>query len=651
MPGDGERDLALASFESGNYPDAAHRLVSLLARTPPDPFLLRLCGMALTQAGQVARGLPYLARARRLAPQDPISALWHGIALHAVGRTVDAIAALHAATTAAPADPAPLIHMSRAFLGLGRSNDAVESATAAATLAPTMPEAQHALRLAELAVRQAIPSEDPDALAGAWREFGLACLRFDRPLEARDAFGSALALAPDDPVAGAWLAMVEHLCGEPVAAIARLRAILHRNPNAVVARLHLASRLMLEGEAAEALALLDATRPDEPALMARRQAWRAVALMALNRSREAESVLAETRCPPGGAEIILHWQRALLAHRARDPAATSESLKRVSRLADDPARSEPEDRLDAHFRLAELHEATGRHHQAFRHWQEGHAILRRAQPFSRPAHLAMQRAVMTAFDRRRLSDGPRAQDADPSPVFIVGLPRTGTSLLEQILSAHPMVHSAGERLAIRNTLRTLAGTADAAEATIRVAALDAAGLADAATPFLAALHAEAPTAHLVLDKMPDNVHHLGFVASLLPGARVICCTRDLRDVGISIFRQRFLGHHPYAHDLADLGWYMAQHRRLLAHWRTALPIPMLELDHNDWITGFDATLRRVLAFLGLRWDPACDRFFERPNVVRTASRNQVREPINARGVGRWRPFAEQLEPLLRELRS
>ncbi len=649
MQPDSERDRAVASFEAGDYQQAANRLVSLLARTPPDPLLLRLCGMALVRMGEPVRGLPYLARARRLAPGQPLPALWHGIALHASGRFTDAVAALQASVVAAPVDPAPLIHLSRALLKLDLLTDARTTAAAAVTLAPTMLEAHHALRLADLLARQAASPGDPAAVAGAWFDLGLVCLRLDNVVEAKGALHQALALRPDDVEVAAWLAMVEHLCGEPVTAVTRLRAAVRCQPGAVIPRLHLASRLMLAGDAGEALALLDAALPNEPALQARWQAWRIVALMALGRDRDAEHILAGMTMPPGAAEIILRWQQILLARRSGNTATVSVLVNRVAQLAADRERSEPEDRLDAHFRLAGLHVAEGRHQEAFRHWQCGHALLQRAQPFSRPAHVALHGAVMGAFDRSRMTCDRKADNADPSPVFIVGLPRTGTTLVEQILSSHPMVHGAGERLAVREALQSLVGTSDAAKAAVRAAGLETPRLTSAANTFLHALHSEAPDARYVLDKMPDNVNQLGFIATLLPAARVICCTRDLRDVGISIFQQRFLGYHPYAHDLADLGWYMARHRRLLEHWRAVLPIRMLELDHAEWIADADATLSRMLAFLDLPWDDRCKRFFEQTRIVRTASAMQVREPINSRGVGRWRPFEEQLTPMLREL--
>ena len=166
------------------------------------------------------------------------------------------------------------------------------------------------------------------------------------------------------------------------------------------------------------------------------------------------------------------------------------------------------------------------------------------------------------------------------------------------------------------------------------------------------MHALAPDKTRIVDKMPGNYMNLGLAGLMLPGARIIHCRRDPRDIGLSIFTFRFHGHHGYAHDLGDLGWTIRQQERLMAHWSQVLPsggLPVLTVDLADWVNDFDGTLARVLAHLDLPPDPACARFHEVEARVRTVSRAQVREPINARGLGRWRTYADELAPLITEL--
>ena len=306
----------------------------------------------------------------------------------------------------------------------------------------------------------------------------------------------------------------------------------------------------------------------------------------------------------------------------------------MAELADDAAAALLEHRIIGHFELARFHDARNQTVTAFEHWHRGHRLLAGIQPFSRVAYGSFVDAAIAAFDRVRLHEGPRADNTDPTPVFVVGMPRSGTTLCEQILAAHTNVHGAGERPALH-----------------ALAALDADTLTREATAFLAELHALAPDARRIIDKMPDNARHLGFIATLLPGARIIHCTRDPRDVGLSIYQLRFFGYHPYAHDPTDLGWTIGAQAGLMAHWREVLPVPMLDVALSDWVEDFTGTLMRVLTFLDLPYDPACERFYAQGRRVRTASAQQVRSPINARGLGRWRRYEAELAPLIAELEA
>jgi Sulfotransferase family len=340
----------------------------------------------------------------------------------------------------------------------------------------------------------------------------------------------------------------------------------------------------------------------------------------------------------------------LLALAEGDGAGAREQAKEMAAaLAAMGPEAVPEHQIMAHYDLAKFWSGQNEHDTAFSHWEAGHALLRRFQPFSREAHAAFVHTNMSLLDHARLAIGSRTGNADPAPVFIVGMPRSGTTLCEQILAAHAQVHGAGERAALGQMFAALGGGQDTAVAVQRIAGLDAATLDAAAARYLADLHTLAPDKTRIVDKMPGNYLYLGLVGLMLPGARIIHCVRDPRDIGLSIFTFRFHGHHGYGHDLADLGWAIAQHDRLMAHWRAALPNPVLTVRLADWVTDFAGTLTRVLAHVGLPPDPACERFYEGENPVRTVSRAQVRQPVNARGLGRWRTYAARLAPLIAEL--
>jgi len=228
------------------------------------------------------------------------------------------------------------------------------------------------------------------------------------------------------------------------------------------------------------------------------------------------------------------------------------------------------------------------------------------------------------------------------------MPRSGTTLAEQILAAHGQVHGAGERSALGTAFFQLGSGVDAG-AVARIATLGESELTAMSSRYLDELYGLNPDAVRMIDKMPGNFLYLGLVGLMLPKARIISCLRDPRDIGLSIFTFRFYGTHPYAHNLADLGWYIGQQRRLMAHWEAVLPNPVCQVHLSDWVADFDGTLRRVLAFLDLPYDPACERFYEADRRVRTVSRAQVKEKVNGRGLGRWRRYEAQLAPLIKAL--
>ena len=462
---------------------------------------------------------------------------------------------------------------------------------------------------------------------------------------------TAVAAGPDFIPAQVNLAAFRVLIGETEEAAAALRDILRADPDNVAARLNLANLLVLEHDAPAALALLQGEPP--PGRDGRHwHAHRAMALLLTGQRQRARAELDAIAEPYGDVEILVLWRRIALLPRDASGQAMADTLaERMAALAASDTAALLEHRVVACFDLARFHHDRGRSGAAFEHWRRGHALLARIQPFSRERYRAFVDATMRQYDGARMRDGPRAANADTAPVFIVGMPRSGTSLTEQILAAHRDVFGAGERTAVHRLLIQLAGATDSVAGVRTAAGLDRDTLTEAAARFARALREEAPGKAIILDKMPGNARHLGFIATLLPGARVIHCRRDPRDTGLSIFQHRFFGYHPYAHDLADLGWAIGEHERLMTHWRAVLPLPMIELELSDWVHDFSGTLTRVLGFLDLPYDPACERFHEQTRTVRTASALQVRQPINARGLGRWRTYATELQPLIAELRA
>jgi tetratricopeptide (TPR) repeat protein len=478
--------------------------------------------------------------------------------------------------------------------------------------------------------------------ADAWVNLGLARYRQGSIWSAKAAMREALRVAPGHAAASGNLGALMRISGEAEAAEALLRETLTRRPENEGARLNLAGELLHRERGAEALALLEAV----PSALPQWHLARILALLQLGRAGAAGEALAAFdagKMPPELAPLM-HWRHVLLARLQGDaPRAMAAALAMEAAIPLMGPNAVLEHRIMAHYDLAHFFYGRGDARSAFAHWAEGHGLLRLSQPFSRARFLEFIDSTITRFDAARFA-GVRARNFDPAPVFIVGMPRSGTSLCEQILAMHRDVHGAGERA-------ELARLAEVLGRPQRITALDKAALDAAAARYLKELHALAPEKSRIIDKMPGNELHLGLVGLMLPGARIIHCVRDPRDIGFSIWTFRFHGEHPYAHDMADLGWTIGQRERLMAHWRKVLPNPILTVALHDWVRDFDGTLARVLCHLDLPPDAACERFYESERDVRTVSRAQVRQPVHGRGLGRWRAHAAHLTPLIAELEA
>lgn len=509
--------------------------------------------------------------------------------------------------------------------------------------------------------------------AGALALAGEILLRSARPEAAAARFRDALAA---DPEAGeAWLGLGTALratgCpGEALAALERGRALAPRDPRGP----HQLGLMCLEqgllDTAVRQLEQAAALAPGRPDLqadlgLARQtagdlQGAEAAYRVALEAEPEYGAALAgiarlaELRREPAAALALL--EPVVAAGRADDRlVAACAGLLELSGRGDealtllDGALGEAADdggRMELLFRLGGLLDRRGEHEAAFAAVAEANRL--KGAAFDPPAYRALVDRLLAAFDAGAMARLRVSSRRDPRPLFIVGMPRSGTSLVEQILASHPRVHGAGELTDLGLlALATADGTREYPEA---AAALDAARVEALADAYLERLGRIAPGAGRVVDKMWQNFEFLGFAAMLCPGARVIHCVRDPLDTGISCFFQHFFGEGvPFAYDLAHIGAYYRQYRRVMAHWREVLPLPMVELSYERLVAEPESQIRALLAFAGLEWDPACLAFHRTERVVRTASHAQVRRPMYPSSVGRHRHYARWLGPLRRAL--
>jgi tetratricopeptide (TPR) repeat protein len=545
----------------------------------------------------------------------------------------------------------------------GQTQAALEAARDACLAEPNRAEAHYAYGQAWMASGNPDRAQQAFAVAAklrptftdAWVNLGLARYALGSVEDAKRCMTRALQAEPGHAAATSNLAALLRLTGGYETAETLLSEALARNPHDAGARLNLVAEHLQDERPAEALALLNEVDPPADDIPAARH-WhlhRALALIALGRPDKAHTALGEFDAlgpaPPELKPLRL-WRDVMLAlgeGRRADAHAAADAME-ASVGAMGP-HAVFEHRIMAHYDLAKFWSREDETAKAFAQWRAGHALLKPIQPFSREAARAYDDAAIATFTPERYASGPRAEkNGESAPVFIVGMPRSGTTLAEQILAAHPQVHGAGERAALGQLGWRLGGS-ETPEAIARIAALDQATLDAEAEAYLRELHALAPGKSRIVDKLPGNYLYVWLIALMFPRAKIIHCVRDPRDIGFSIFTFRFYGTHGYAHDLNDLGWTIGEQDRLMSHWKSALPLPILTLRLADWVENFDAALARLLGFVDLPPDPACARFYEADSAVRTVSRSQVRQPINGRGLGRWRAYAEGLSPLIEEL--
>ena len=308
-----------------------------------------------------------------------------------------------------------------------------------------------------------------------------------------------------------------------------------------------------------------------------------------------------------------------------------------------------------HFALSAVFERRGDDAAAFRHGAQGNELRRQL--------LADQGVVFRPDEERNLTEALKQQFTrsflearrgfgveSTLPVFIVGMPRSGTSLVEQILASHPQVHGTGERRDMDRIAAGLAGRLGvSAVYPDCVAAMTEETAKALGEEYLAACRVAAPDAARITDKMPTNYQHLGLIALLLPGARVIHCRRDPRDTAVSCFLTHFTAPQPWSTRLEDIAQVLRCHEDLMTHWQSVQPLAVMEVGYEDIVADVEGTARALLDFLDLSWDDACLRFHANTRTVRTASAWQVRRPVQSGSVGRWRRFAPWLGPLLDEL--
>ena len=662
---------------------------------PPGAKRVGDVSAAMAEARRLLAGQPELAAAKArqvlaAAPGRLDALLTLGAALRRSGDPAGAVTVLEPLATANPAAWGIQFELGAALAAMGQTEAAIGRLSRATDLNPNSSLAWHALgdqlairgehkAAAEAQSRQA-PGFVGDALLhdGAKALFAGDLARADQIL--KDRFG----LHPTDVTAVRLLADVAVRMGHYRAAEGLLHPLLDRAPHFMPARYAYAVILLIRSEPQAALVHLDrllaqaphaapflglrgdarhqlgdneaavadftaalALAPDQP------RTWLSFGHVLRTVGRQADAVAAYRRAvalAPALGEA--YWSLANLKV-ARFDAADIAAMQQV--LGAEGASDD--DRAHIHFALGKALEDEERFEVAFEHYASGNALRRAQQPFDRAGNADYVRRTIQTFTPPFLAARQGVGDPALDPIFIVGLPRSGSTLVEQILACHSAVEGVSELpdlIAIARRLAAGGGTATHDPEAQAPGAHYPAMLAGLAPKVFAELGAEylarARTHRKLgrpyfIDKLPNNFMQLGLMHLILPNAKIIDVRRHPLACCFSSFKQNFAQGAPYSYGLDDLGHYYCDYVDLMAHFDAVLPGRVQRLFYEDLVQDAEAEVRRLLDYCGLEFEPGCLRFYESRRPVRTVSSEQVRQPLYAGGLDHWRHFEPWLDPL------
>jgi tetratricopeptide (TPR) repeat protein len=613
-------ESGLAALRAGRTEAAEAIFRDVLRRTGDHPDALHLTGVIALRSGRPEEARVSIRNALLARPQWPEALVNLASVERLAGDHQTALRLYRQAIALRPNDPLAHSNLARLLNDLGQHAAALQSSETAVRLHP---------RFAAARVNQAIAltalGRRPDAVA-AWR--------------------AALAMEPDSADSHFQLGMLLSQTEQTEAAHACFTQAVRLQPDNPLFRAALGGALSRLADGEGAVAEFSAALATAPEMQ---HAWigLAWAQRSLGRFDEAEAALEKlSQLAPHRADAYRH----LVSNSTGADQANAETLRRLA-AAFEKTQTPPRERVSAGFALGRLLDEAGAHEAAFERYAAANQLVQDcwAREWSRydaASFSGLVDRLIETYSPAFLDEAASGLMSDQL-VFVVGMPRSGTTLVEQICASHSQVFGAGELHDIGRIAREVGGRRDAVLAPRQAAPADALALARA---HLRRLAERSGGAARVIDKMPDNILQVGLIASLFPRARIILCRRDPRDVALSCFFQLFSeGLMHFSYDLATCGHRCREVDRLSDHWALTLPGRVMRLDYESLVADLEGQSRRLIDFVGLAWEPACLAFHLTQRTVNTASQWQVRQPLYSRSVGRWRRYKPFLSPLLAAL--
>jgi len=604
-------------------PQEARNLFNeVLRRVGEFPRALEGMGLALLADQQAAEACSYLSRAASALPQRTLTRVAWARALAEAGRARESDRVMKEALALDPRQAA--LNRAEQALAEGRMDEAEKTLRQLLRGDPDDVKALRMLggiaieasrfRAAERMLRRAVELE-PGFVRG-WNELANLYMKQDRYEQALESVERALAIDP-------------------------------RLVHSWVTRGNILTRAQRHEESLEAYRhALELSPRSAGALSGLGHVLKTI-------GRQQDSIEAYRKCiraHPGFGEA--YWSLANLKtfHFDEDEVKVMQEMVQRQELPDEP-------RVNFHLSLGKHFENQGDYDRAFDHYEQGNELRRRHEVYDPVQTQVVHDRIIEVFSRDFLAERSGWGDPDPAPILVVGLPRSGSTLIEQILASHSQVEGTMELPDLSRTIAELTRRAPGKmEYPEAARILDGTGARELGRKYLDATRRYRSDRPYFIDKMPNNFANLGFLQLVLPNAKVIDARRHPLDSCLGSYKQLFFKGQSFTYDQFELGHYYLEYRRMMEHWHAVLPGKILEVRYEDMVAEQEAQTRRLLSFLGLPWEEGCLRFYETERAVNTASSEQVRQPIYNSSVNFWRNYEghlgeliETLEPLLLEL--
>ena len=638
-------EQAMALLHADRPREAAELCARTLQSAPADADLLTLRGVALLAARQPGEALEPLQRAAELAPRSARVRENLGQALMQTGQADAAEEQLQLAARLDPRSESVRMKLGHLLASRGAGEAADELFEEAFGLVPDRRRLAEAgehlregrLRDAEWICRDLLARRPDDV--NALRLLAKVEIEGERWRRAEKLLRRALALAPGFHDARMDLARVYKQQDRLDEALNCAQEAVEGNPRNPNAHYLLAGLLALAGRTDEALSAYRQCLDLQPG---HTPAWLGMGHLLKTLGQAEEGIAAYRRAVeqrPDFGEV--YWSLAnLKTFRFSD-----EEIADIERRLQQDSLDE-DARVHFLFTLGKALEDRGEYARAFENYDAGSALQRQRISYDPVETEVVNERIRKVFSADFLRANEGSGCPDPAPIFIVGLPRSGSTLIEQVLASHSQVEGTAELPDVGRISAELSARWPGQaypEAALR---LDADGWRELGESYLARTQRHRSGLPRFTDKMPNNFPSVGLIHLMLPNAKIIDARRHPLDSCFGSFKQHFAHGQTFSYDLVEIGEYFLEYRRMMRHWEQVLPGRVLEVRYEDMVRDQEGQTQRLLAHCGLPWEDACLRFYETERAVRTASSEQVRQPIYSSSVNHWRNFREELAPLI-----